>query len=121
MAHPVHFAAFIQGGQSRSDYERLCPPRSFLHVSDFGTDLGRLARLIDFLGNSPEHLSRFHDWRSHFEVTNEHGYFQTKVFHYCRLCQALNYNGDVSKVYSNLEGFWSRERDCEVVKDEDAD
>ena len=73
----------VLGGKERSDYERILPPRSFLHWSDFD-DLGLLADLILFLSKNPKYYLRLQTWRKDYRVLNEHGYSQSTTVHYCR-------------------------------------
>ncbi len=51
----------VIGGLSRSDYARLAPPRSFLHVDDFDSPRD-LADMVLFLDTHPEHMIKFHKW-----------------------------------------------------------
>ena len=103
----------VLGGKSRLDYDNLLPPNSFIHVDDFNT-VEELADFIRFLGDHDEFYARFHLWRSRFEVLNEHGYFGSPTRHYCRICEALNYNrNSIAKTYDRIEEtFWSVSRDC---------
>ena len=98
-------------GASVEDCARLLPPKSYIHVRNFSSPAS-LARYLMYLAESPSEYDNFFRWRSRYKVLNEHGYFQTPVYHYCRLCEALNYNDDSPKVYHKLEDFWSKERDC---------
>ena len=106
----------VLGGKSRDDYAKLAPPNSFIHVDDF-RDLKDLANFINFLDKNEENYLKFHEWRRQFRVLNEHGFFGADTRHYCRLCQALNYNEEISKTYDNMgETFWSVQKDCKVKK-----
>ncbi|EGI62437.1 PREDICTED: alpha-(1,3)-fucosyltransferase 7-like [Acromyrmex echinatior] len=105
------FAVPIIMGASRQDCLRLLPPHSFLHVDDFA-DVNALADYIRYLDRDDERYFEYHEWRNHYRVINEHGYFGSVSRHYCRICEALHYNPAVPKVYTNLEHFWSKERDC---------
>ena len=80
-----------------------------------------MAAFIKFLASRPRYLERFHAWRGTFAVLNEHGYFRSDVRHYCRLCQALNYDrvDDTSgpgTYYRNLGSFWNYRKDCRLIK-----
>ncbi|PSN46315.1 hypothetical protein C0J52_18593 [Blattella germanica] len=98
-------------GASLEECARILPPKSYLHVRNFSSPAS-LARYLMYLAESPTEYARLHHWRRRFKVVNEHGYFQSPVHHYCRLCEALNYNDPSPKVYDDLERFWSTERDC---------
>lgn len=64
------------------------------------------------LGSNKEEYMKFHAWRAKYRVANEHGYFNTPVFHYCRLCEALNYNSPEPKIYNDLGIFWGKDNYC---------
>lgn len=105
------FAVPIIMGASRQDCRRLLPPRSYLHADDFA-DANALADYLRYLDRDDERYLGYHEWRNHYRVINEHGYFGSASKHYCRICEALHYNPAVQKVYARLENFWSKERDC---------
>lgn len=106
-----NFAVPIIMGASRQDCRRLLPPRSFLHVDDFA-DANALADYLRYLDRNNQHYLEYHGWRDRYRVINEHGYFGSVSKHYCRVCEALHYNPAVPKVYTRLEHFWSKEKDC---------
>lgn len=93
------------------DCERLLPPDSYLHVEDYANPAS-LASYLRYLDRQPREYARLHTWRRRYRVVNEHGYFGSPSRHYCRLCQALNYNGLDEKVYRDLGSFWSEDADC---------
>ena len=93
------------------DYMRLAPPNSFINVDDFSGP-EELAKHLVFLNQHPAEYNKYHEWRNNFQVVNEHGYFGAPIRHYCRLCEALNYNDKGEKIYDNLEMFWSKKVDC---------
>ncbi|PNF39384.1 hypothetical protein B7P43_G13648 [Cryptotermes secundus] len=98
-------------GASLEDCVRLLPPKSYIHVRNFSSPAS-LARYLLYLNASPSEYNNFFHWKKNFKVVNEHGYFQSPVYHYCRLCEALNYNDPAPKVYNKLEDFWDSSRDC---------
>lgn len=98
-------------GASLQDCVRLLPPKSFIHVRNFSSPAS-LAQYLLYLNKSPSEYNRFLQWKRNFKVVNEHGYFQSPVYHYCRLCEALNYNDPAPKVYDKLEDFWNSSKDC---------
>nr|XP_045624134.1 glycoprotein 3-alpha-L-fucosyltransferase A-like [Procambarus clarkii]XP_045624135.1 glycoprotein 3-alpha-L-fucosyltransferase A-like [Procambarus clarkii] len=104
-AVPVVMGAPVQ------DYKKILPPNSFIHINDFPSPR-HLAKHLMFLASNPEAYSKYHDWRSRYRVLNEHGYFASQVFHYCRICEALNYNDPAPKVYNNMEVFWNKQTHC---------
>ena len=117
----------VLGGLSKGDYAKLAPPDSFIHVDDFNTT-SDLAKYVNYLNTNPLEYNKYHAWRRKFSgdlfpvtfpffywlflVLNEHGYFGAPILHYCRLCEALNYNSREEKVYQDLGRFWSSGADC---------
>ncbi|XP_018019008.1 4-galactosyl-N-acetylglucosaminide 3-alpha-L-fucosyltransferase 9-like [Hyalella azteca] len=97
-------------GPPKRDYEKLLPPKSFIHVDDFKNPED-LARYLTYLLNNPAEYQKYHDWRRRYRVLNEHGYFQSPVYHICRLCEALNYN-DKKDQRADLEHFFDRDSHC---------
>lgn len=103
-------------GPSRRDYERLCPPNSFVHVEDFESP-AELGRYLQFLMHNDSAYNSFFDWRRRYRVLNEHGYFGSPSLHLCRLCEALNGPlAEKTKTYSDLASFWNPEKDCGPAK-----
>ncbi|XP_017887895.1 alpha-(1,3)-fucosyltransferase 5-like [Ceratina calcarata] len=98
-------------GAPKKDCERLLPPRSFLHVTDFA-DPSALANYIKYLGQHNDKYLEYHEWRKYYKVINEHGYFGSVSTHYCRICEALHYNPPTTKVYRHMESFFDKKRDC---------
>ncbi|KAG0710173.1 Glycoprotein 3-alpha-L-fucosyltransferase A [Chionoecetes opilio] len=98
-------------GTRVEDYRRVLPPHSFLHIDDFPTPQS-LAQHLIYLGNNKTEYNKFHEWRTKYKVVNEHGYFQSPVYHYCRLCEALNYNSQETKIYNDMESFWGKANYC---------
>nr|XP_012233408.1 PREDICTED: alpha-(1,3)-fucosyltransferase 6-like [Linepithema humile]XP_012233409.1 PREDICTED: alpha-(1,3)-fucosyltransferase 6-like [Linepithema humile]XP_012233410.1 PREDICTED: alpha-(1,3)-fucosyltransferase 6-like [Linepithema humile]XP_012233411.1 PREDICTED: alpha-(1,3)-fucosyltransferase 6-like [Linepithema humile]XP_012233412.1 PREDICTED: alpha-(1,3)-fucosyltransferase 6-like [Linepithema humile]XP_012233413.1 PREDICTED: alpha-(1,3)-fucosyltransferase 6-like [Linepithema humile]XP_01 len=105
------FAVPIIMGASREDCRRLLPPHSFLHTDDFA-GANALADYLRYLDRDDEHYLKYHEWRVRYRVINEHGYFGSMSKHYCRICEALHYNSAAPKVYTKLEHWWSKDRDC---------
>lgn len=100
-------------GAARADYERLCPPNSFVHVDDFESP-AELAAYLSFLMTNEAAYNSFFEWRRRYKVVNEHGYFGAPSAHLCRLCEALNRAGPspAPKTYADLGAFWNPKTDC---------
>lgn len=77
-----------------------------------------LANHILDLGNDDDSLLSLHQWRNHFKVYNEHGYFRTKSQHLCRVCEAMNYNDAAEKIYgeNDLREFLDPELLCKTTE-----
>lgn len=78
--------------------EQYLPPNSYLHLDNYA-NFKDLSDDIKRISEDEKELLRYHQWRNHFEVLNEHGYFGTRSFHLCRLCEAMNYNDKAESVY----------------------
>lgn len=102
-------------GASKNSYNKILPPNSYIDVDDFASP-GDLAAYLLYINKTDEFYD-FHEWKNHFEIFNEHGFFQTESFHYCRACEALNYNDKRTKVYTNIADFWSVEKNCRPAWD----
>ncbi|KAF9824654.1 hypothetical protein SFRURICE_004111 [Spodoptera frugiperda] len=100
-------------GPSREDVETLLPPNSYIYA-DADTDVENLANNIKAIASSIDLLISMHTWRNHFQTVNEHGYFGTKSYHLCRVCEALNYNNEEEKVYDKelLDVFLDPSKSC---------
>ncbi|KAJ8986193.1 hypothetical protein NQ317_005667 [Molorchus minor] len=97
-------------GTDKQNYEKLLPPDSYINIEDFASP-AVLAQFIYRL-NATGEFKEYYKWKNNFEVLNEHGYFKSESFHYCRICQALNYNDRQQKTYYKLEDFWDVKKDC---------
>lgn len=85
-------------GPSMEECEILLPPSSYLHVDNYPTPK-ELAEDIISISQDENKLLSFHKWRLNFDVLNEHGYFKTSSQHFCRVCEAMNYNDESTKIY----------------------
>lgn len=103
-------------GTSKQLYRQMLPPNSYINVDDFASPRD-LANYIIYLNKNPSEMKEYFKWKKYFKVLNEHGYFRTNSVHYCRLCEALNYNSRNNKVYTDLEDFWSK-KNCYPAWDE---
>uniref|UniRef100_A0A2A4JCX4 Fucosyltransferase n=1 Tax=Heliothis virescens TaxID=7102 RepID=A0A2A4JCX4_HELVI len=100
-------------GPSLEDVESLLPPHSYLFV-DSQTSIKSIAHSIKAITENDALILSMHMWRNHFKVVNEHGYFGTRSYHLCRLCEALNYNDESEKVYDKelLDAFLDPSANC---------
>ncbi|KAF5290794.1 hypothetical protein FQR65_LT11526 [Abscondita terminalis] len=92
-------------GPSKSNLKQILPPNSFIDVNDFWSPT-QLGKFLLNLNKSLDKLEKYFEWTRNFAVLNEHGYFRSKSVHYCRMCEALNYNSRETKIYDNLEEYF---------------
>lgn len=97
----------VMGGRKAS-YNQILPPGSFIHVEDFASPKN-LATYLLYLNQSNSELAQYFKWKPRFRIVNEHGYFQSDSVHYCRVCEALNYNTRETKMYGDLERYWVKD------------
>ncbi|KAJ2939121.1 hypothetical protein O0L34_g8434 [Tuta absoluta] len=102
-------------GPSLKDCENLLPPNSYLHVENY-ENVQKLSEAMKEISRSDKKILSLHAWRRHFGIVNEHGYFKTKSFHLCRVCEALNYNDRKVKLYkkNNFDTFFNKEALCDL-------
>lgn len=100
-------------GPTVNNCELLLPPNSFLHIDNYKSSKELAAHLLE-ISKSDEILLSYHRWRNDFELLNEHGYFGSKSYHWCRVCEALNYNDQAEKVYTeeDLRIFFDPQLTC---------
>ncbi|XP_049869326.1 alpha-(1,3)-fucosyltransferase 7-like [Pectinophora gossypiella] len=101
-------------GAPLEDCQKLLPPNSFLHVDNYNSPEELALHMLEIAGNY-ENLLKYHKWRKHFSVVGEHGFFKTKSYHLCRICEALNYNDNKEKVYrqDDLELYFDKKVLCD--------
>merc|ERR1712007_73619 len=71
------------GGFSRAEYEAIAPPRSFIHIDDFGSVTELVQYLLYLDGNSSAY-AEYHAWRQTHEMV------EAQLFAYTALCTELN-------------------------------
>ncbi|KAF5283470.1 hypothetical protein FQR65_LT13858 [Abscondita terminalis] len=91
-------------GPSKSSMNQILPPGSYIDVNDFPSP-SHLGKFLLKLNNSLRELEKLFEWKRNFKILNDHGYFQSKPVHYCRICEALNYNSKEPKVYEHLLNY----------------
>lgn len=104
------FTIPIVMGGSKKSYDRILPLDSYITTEGFSTpeDLAKFVKQLNVTGE----YVKYHQWRKYFRIENEHAYFKTRGVHYCRICEALNYNKRERKTYNKLDDYWSIRRDC---------
>lgn len=93
----------------------LLPPNSFINAYDFESPKALAEKMLFINSTMETSYLEYQDWRRTLEVVNEHGYFSAPSFHYCRLCEALNYNDEKPKVYGleELAKFLNPATNCQ--------
>lgn len=109
----------ILGSRNEINF-RLLPPNSYLNVVDFKSPKDLADHLWFINATLEENYLQLQEWRKNLAVLNEHAYMNTPSVHYCRLCEALNYNDEQPKVYGikELNHFLGSDPNCynEVTK-----
>lgn len=101
-----HFVPVALGGTAVSDYTRVAPPDSFLHLYNF-TSIRHLGEYLEHLKADDDAYNSYHKWRTNYQVET-FGYMSS-----CKLCELAN-----SKSYmpakSNLSSWWNDNSQCHV-------
>ena len=80
-------------GAPTTDYEKVTPPYSYIHVDDFAGPQ-QLGEYLHFLSENDTEYKEYFRWKQSFQLT----YYQNSGMFWCRLCTLLNY-----QVYSSCE------------------
>lgn len=123
MTEKVFHSAFSNGaipvvfGAPFDDYKRLLPPNYFIHMESYKTVEG-LGKALQAIADNRQELLKYHKWRPHFETTNEHGFYGTTPYYYCRVCEALNYNDGEASTYEllRLQSIFDTPLNCNLEK-----
>ena len=78
---------------------------SYIDVNDFET-IEALANYLLYLDRNSTAYNEYFNWRSHYEIVN-------KVDSLCEVCKAAHHMAKESKVYENIDHFWSKELNCD--------
>ena len=92
-------------GPSRSNYDELVPPDSFIHVDDF-VSRASLVKYLKYLSNNVTAYSKYYDWRKKYEVM-----IGTPDPPWCKLCEYIHNKDIRTKTYKISEWF-NRGLDC---------
>ncbi|XP_066267526.1 alpha-(1,3)-fucosyltransferase 7-like [Branchiostoma lanceolatum] len=91
-------------GAPKSDYERLVPPNSFIHVDDFET-AEALANYLKYLDQNDDDYSRYFAWK-----TNPPKNLPDYESRFCELCKKLVQASPTErKVYTDIDRWWRGE------------
>lgn len=123
MTEKLFYNAYMKGaipviaGASLEECKQLLPPNSFIHLDNFN-NVRSLAKALKSISISLEKIWKYHEWRLHFQVISEDGYFGTPSVHLYRVCEALNYNDGEVSIYDQkrLEEFFDISTNCWSAK-----
>ncbi|XP_035670878.1 4-galactosyl-N-acetylglucosaminide 3-alpha-L-fucosyltransferase FUT5-like [Branchiostoma floridae] len=101
-------------GANRSDYERLAPPHSYIHVDDFKSPK-ELANYLMLLDKDKDQYNAYFKWKTHppKDIPLEEGMW-------CNMCrELLNRCPTKRKLYTNLRGWFEGENKsmCDPMED----
>ncbi|XP_078666669.1 alpha-(1,3)-fucosyltransferase 7-like [Branchiostoma floridae x Branchiostoma belcheri] len=101
-------------GANRSDYERLAPPHSYIHVDDFKSPK-QLANYLMMLDKDKDKYNSYFKWKTQppKNIPLEEGVW-------CNLCRELtNRCPNKRKLYTNLRGWFEGENRsmCDPMED----
>jgi glycoprotein 3-alpha-L-fucosyltransferase len=74
-------------GPEKTDYNRLAPTNSFIHIDDFDNDMDKLANYIEKIHSNLTLFSLFHQWRKNYEIIIDAKALER--IRMCELCQRL--------------------------------
>ncbi|CAF1290250.1 unnamed protein product [Rotaria sordida] len=93
-------------GPERSDYNRLAPKNSFIHIDDFDEDMNKLAMHLEEIHTNITLFSMYHEWRKNYEIIIDSKALERVRM--CELCQRLiNIRKGEMTYYDNIEKFYT--------------
>jgi glycoprotein 3-alpha-L-fucosyltransferase len=97
-------------GPDKTDYDRLAPKNSFIHIDEFDGDMTKLAGYLDDIHTNLTSFSIYHQWRQNYEVIID-GKALERI-RMCELCQRLiNIRKGEIIYYENIQKFYSEKCD----------
>uniref|UniRef100_A0A7I4Z1Y4 Fucosyltransferase n=1 Tax=Haemonchus contortus TaxID=6289 RepID=A0A7I4Z1Y4_HAECO len=88
-------------GAPKSDYLRVAPPNSFIHVDDYTPE--QLSRYLQYLDRNQTAYNEYFVWKKYGRVADSD--------YYCRLCAFVQ--SPPQKIYSSVDRWWQDSEDCE--------
>jgi len=104
-AYDNNMVPIVWGGLGRSDYERLVPGDSFIHVDDFKT-LEQLAEFMLELDRDASRYNAFFAWKKKLHVVS---FPDVMASSYCKLCteaQKPAAHQIPTRAFGNLSEWW---------------
>ncbi|XP_078577028.1 4-galactosyl-N-acetylglucosaminide 3-alpha-L-fucosyltransferase FUT5-like [Branchiostoma floridae x Branchiostoma japonicum] len=90
-------------GAPRSDFERLTPPNSYIHVDDFESPEA-LAKYLKYLDQNDEEYNKYFAWKTQPPKNPLPSLFEGDL---CELCKKLsNVSPTERKVYTDIDRWW---------------
>lgn len=102
---PNHLMVPIVMGPPESDYSRLVPPNSFIHVNDFSSPKD-LAKYLNYLDENNSAYYSYFRWK---KIGN---FIDTKFM--CRVCAMLHHSALIErppKSIEDIENWWNHHED----------
>lgn len=99
-------------GAPKSDFQKIGPPNSFIHLSDFSS-LKELAGHLKILDTDHESYMKYLDWIRDYEVVST---FPIQITHLCRIIPHL-YNGTAPELHRLGDSTWYK--GCRNLPNED--
>ena len=90
-------------GARKTEYEKVAPPHSFIHVDDFNSP-EQLAEYLHLLDQNDELYNEYFRWKGTGEMID------TKFP--CRLCAMVNIGKDYPMWYDTLQQWWQGNDTC---------
>ena len=90
-------------GARPEDYEKVAPPRSYIHVDDFESPK-HLAEYLHKLDQNDDLYNEYFLWKGTGEFIN------TKFW--CRLCSMVNIGTQYPMWYEDLDKWWRGPKIC---------
>ena len=78
---------------------------SYIDIADFKT-IEKLAKYLHYLNRNSTAYNEYFKWRYQYEVVS-------KIDSMCEVCKAAHHIKQREKVYDNIDGFWSKEQNCD--------
>ncbi len=96
----------VYGG---GNYTRDLPPNSVINIEDYESPK-QLAEYLKYLDGHHGAYMQYFMWKSAYEVHHNQLLLQNESF--CNLCELVNRETSFHSVYTDIDMWWSKERNC---------
>ena len=93
----------VMGG---ADYSKIAPPKSYINQKDFSSPKD-LAYYLKYLLKNGTAYQEYFTWKTYFKV-----YPTASSEPMCHLCEKLNDEKPQTKIYENINDWWSTDGIC---------